>query len=285
MKKLKIIAAIVAVTFAIQSCEQADNLAPQDEVSSEVLSMIINNGFDVENQAPITFDNGYLIEGDIYVTEDQLRSMKPQNNLRLASEEQYSTNNLVSVSGSRNISLYIPVASTGRGKKTAGFSATYVAALDEAIDRYNAQNLNVTMSRVTSSGADIDFTRLGKGDERRGILGSAGFPTSSGDPYGNIKMSGVLESSYGLSVDGIATIMAHEIGHCVGFRHTDFFDRSISCGGGTSNEGDGGVGANHIPGTPTGANPSSDLSWMLACTDGGDRPFTNNDQTALGYLY
>ncbi|MEQ8576674.1 MAG: M57 family metalloprotease, partial [Fulvivirga sp.] len=69
-----------------------------------------------------------------------------------------------------------------------------------------------------------------------------------------------------------------------GFRHTDFFDRSISCGGSTANEGDGGVGANHIPGTPTGASASA-KSWMLACTDGGDRPFNNDDRTALNYLY
>ena len=115
-------------------------------------------------------------------------------------------------------------------------------------------------------------------------MGSAGFPTSSGDPYGQIKMSGILESSYGLSTAGIATIIAHEMGHCIGFRHTDYFNRSISCGGSASNEGDGGVGANHIPGTPTGATLSA-KSWMLACTDGGDRPFNNDDKTALDYLY
>jgi len=128
------------------------------------------------------------------------------------------------------------------------------------------------------------MTRLNKRDERRGVLGSAGFPTASGDPYGEIKMSGVLESSYGLSTEGIATIIAHEMDHCIGFRHTDYFDRSISCGGGTSNEGDGGVGANHIPGTPTGASAAA-KSWMLACTDGGDRPFNNDDKVALDYLY
>ena len=160
-----------------------------------------------------------------------------------------------------------------------------IAGLDLAISRYNAQNLEISFQRVTSSSnADIVMTRLNKRDERRGVLGSAGFPTASGDPYGEIKMSGVLESSYGLSTAGIATIIAHEMGHCVGFRHTDYFDRSISCGGGTSNEGDGGVGANHIPGTPTGATASA-KSWMLACTDGGDRPFNNDDRTALNYLY
>lgn len=128
------------------------------------------------------------------------------------------------------------------------------------------------------------MTRLSKSDERRGILGSAGFPTASGDPYNQIKMSGVLESKYGLSTAGIATIIAHEMGHCVGFRHTDFFDRSISCGGGTSNERASTVGAIHIPNTPTGATLAA-LSWMLACTNGGDRPFNNDDRTALNTLY
>ncbi len=97
-------------------------------------------------------------------------------------------------------------------------------------------------------------------------------------------MSGVLESSYGLSTGGIATIIGHEMGHCIGFRHTDYFDRSISCGGSADNEGASTVGAVHIPGTPTGATLSA-KSWMLACTDGSDRPFNNDDKTALDFLY
>ena len=167
----------------------------------------------------------------------------------------------------------------------SGYSPGMIAGLDLAIARYNAQNLAISFARVSNSNqADITMTRLNKRDERRGVLGSAGFPTASGDPYNNIMMSGILESSYGLSTEGIATIIAHEMGHCIGFRHTDYFNRAISCGGGTSNEGDGGVGANHIPGTPTGASASA-RSWMLACTDGGDRPFNTDDRTALNYLY
>jgi hypothetical protein len=72
------------------------------------------------------------------------------------------------------------------------------------------------------------------------------------------------------------------MGHCIGFRHTDYFDRSYSCGGAADNEGDGGVGAIHIPGTPTGA---SARSWMLACSDGTDRPFNADDKVALAYVY
>ena len=192
----------------------------------------------------------------------------------------------LSTSGSRVITIYAPEEGTStRGKKTSGYSPAMIAGLDLAIARYNSENLEISFQRVTSSSsADIVMTRLNRRDERRGVLGSAGFPTSSGDPYGEIKMSGVLESSYGLDTEGIATIIAHEMGHCIGFRHTDYFDRSISCGGSTSDEGDGGVGANHIPGTPTGASYSAQ-SWMLSCTDGSDRPFNNDDKTALDYLY
>ncbi|WP_421891468.1 M57 family metalloprotease [Marinoscillum sp.] len=268
----------LAVSMLFVSCEQqSDAVVTQDEVSESVLAALTNAGFDVTQQAPIKFDDGYLVEGDIYIPASDLASLK--EGTRLAVEEQYSTNNLVSTGGSRTITMY---ASQG-GKN--GYSAGMIAGLDLAIARYNAQNLAISFQRISSSSsADIVMTRLRKGEERQGILGSAGFPTASGDPYGEIKMSGILESSYGLSTEGIATIIAHEMGHCVGFRHTDYFDRSISCGGGTSNEGTAGVGANHIPGTPTGATASA-KSWMLACTDGGDRPFNNDDRTALNYLY
>lgn len=272
----------------LYSCA-TDDVTADNEISPEVLSMITNAGFSTEIIYPSKFDNGYLVEGDIYLTEDQLREMGSGN--RIAQVEQYSTNNLVATNGNRVITVYAPEESSGgggRGKKgggSGGYSPAMIAGLDMAIDRYNARNLTISFTRVTSAtNADIVMTRLSKAQERQGILGSAGFPTASGDPYGEIKMSGVLESSYGLSTAGIATIIAHEMGHCIGFRHTDYFNRAISCGGGNSNEGDGGVGANHIPGTPTGAT-LADKSWMLACTNGGDRPFNQDDRTALDYLY
>ena len=60
-------------------------------------------------------------------------------------------------------------------------------------------------------------------------------------------------------------------------------NRAYSCGGSPVNEGDGGVGAIHISGTPTGPDAGS---WMLACIGNGvDRPFNGNDVTALNALY
>jgi hypothetical protein len=262
------------VFFSCADSEQTN----ANPVSDATLARLVDLGFDVQNFVPIKFDQGYLVEGDIYVTDADLATMKPAG--RIPEVEQYRTTNLVSAATVRTITMYAQ-----SGTCNTCYSAGMIAGLDLAIARYNAENLNIRFQRLTSAtGANIVMTRLKKGEEAQGILGSAGFPTASGDPYNNIKMSGVLESKYGLSTAGIATIIAHEMGHCIGMRHTDYYNRAISCGGGTSNEGDGGVGAILIPGTPSTATAAA-KSWMLACTDGGDRPFNNDDKTALNYLY
>lgn len=265
---------ILGLALTISACQKDNTDLSADIVPQEVIDQLTQMGFNPDGIEVV--DEGYRIERDIIITQEFLQSAPVQHNV--PNLEQYSTNNLVSTNGNRVISIY---AREG-GKR--GYSPGMIAGLNEAIARYNAQNLEISFTRTSrKQGADITMNRLSSFDENRGVLGSAGFPTAQGDPYHEIKMSGVLESRYGLGTDGIATIIAHEMGHCIGFRHTDYFDRSISCGSG-GNEGSAGVGANHIPGTPTGASLSA-KSFMLSCTDGGNRPFNNDDRTALDYLY
>ena len=80
----------------------------------------------------------------------------------------------------------------------------------------------------------------------------------------------------------ITSVLQHEMGHCIGFRHTDYFNRALSCGGSKSNERAGTIGAILIPGTPSGFDSES---FMLACSAGTDRTFNPNDKIALNYLY
>ncbi len=273
MKKLSLFCTLLfAASTAFFSCNPSEDVTV-NQVPTDVMNNLVRLGFNVTDIAPMKFDEGYLVEGDIYLTHHDLSTLKVGT--RVPSVEQYSTNNLVTGTP-RNITVYI---------SSSSYSATYLAAVDEMNRRYNALNLGLSFTRVTSAtGATVTFSKLTKSQERQGVLGSSGFPTSSGDPYNVIKMSSILESTYGLSVNGIATIMAHEMGHCIGFRHTDYYNRAISCGGAASNEGASTVGANLIPGTPSTATLVA-KSWMLACTDGGDRPFNNDDKTALNFLY
>jgi hypothetical protein len=146
-----------------------------------------------------------------------------------------------------------------------------------AVNRYNAENLQLTFQYIgTSGGGDINISVVNTGQ----YIASAGFPTSDGKPYNSIKYAKTY-TNYSLGF--VTTVMAHEMGHCIGYRHTDYMQRQYSCGGSAVNEGASSVGAIHIPGTPTGPDPNS---WMLACLSSTtDRPFNNNDKTALNYLY
>ena len=246
--------------MALTSCKKDVN---SEEISQAVKDQITELGFSTNDVQKV--DEGYLVEGDIILTNADLAAGWPASpRLRIAEEEQYNTNNLVSTGGGRTIT----VSASGT------ISAAFSTAIDHAIARYNAQNLQLTFQRV-GSGGDINIRIVNTGQ----YIASSGFPTSGGDPYNTVKYA----KKYTNYSDGfMTTVLAHEIGHCIGFRHTDYMDRSYSCGIG-GNEGDGGVGANHIPGTPTGPDAAS---WMLACLSSTtDRPFNSNDVVALNYLY
>ena len=264
MKRLLVLSAIAAV-FSFSSCQQEEEVTTKDEVSAQTLDQIAAMGFNNQNVQRV--EGGYLVEGDIMLTDKQLASHYDQKALRVGESEQYRTNNLVSVGTSRTIRVAI----------TTSLPSSYVAALDEAIRRYNAENLRIKFQRV-SSNYEILFSKAPSGSS---YLASAGFPTN-GNPYNSVKVnSDYLGSNPGTNY--LASILAHEAGHCIGFRHTDYMDRSYSCGGSYYNEGASTVGAVLVPGTPSGPDPNS---WMLACIGSGqNRPFNANDKIALSYLY
>lgn len=269
IKTLQIFILAGAVSVGIASCKKTERSSDQSQVSKEVLANISKLGFSTDNV--IAWDGGYLVEGDILLTDANFKSPSQSPNLRIAEDEQYSTTNLVTA-----LPRVITVSVTNL---TTAFSQ----GADLAISRYNAQNLRITFQRV-ASGGNIDI--IGFNEAASGgyiTLGSAGFPTSAGNPFNQIKMNTNVQA-YGTNpdVNYVASVLTHEMGHCIGFRHTDYMNRAYSCGGKRSNEGTAGVGAVLIPGTPSSADANS---WMLACSNGGNRVFNANDIIALNYLY
>jgi hypothetical protein len=272
MKKILSLAVLAATLF---SCQKQEAPAVNEPISQDVLAAIGKAGFSTEGV--IREEGGYIVEGDIFIDDNHLRTQPQWGTHYVVETEQFRTTNLVSVSGSRTITVSIDSRMPNAYKGSSGY-------VQQAIDRYNAENLSLKFQLV-SSGGNINIVNA-----NGSYLASAGFPTASGDPFNQVKVN--TRSLNGQPAETIASVLAHEMGHCIGFRHTDYMDRSISCGGSTSNEGESTVGAIWIQDTPQTAAQvreaiaNGDRSFMLACiSSGANRPFTASDRLALNALY
>jgi hypothetical protein len=231
---------------------------PVDE-QQEIIDNLVQAGFPADDIQ--VFDGKVYTGRDGHVTLQASREMLETD----GTAEQYRTTNLMS--GQTKICL-VP---------SAAFSsnATLMNGLALARDNYNAQPLVFDFQiGGTGCNSSISITTT------TGAGGSAGFP-SGGRPYPGPVYIGTGTTSYG--VDVVEHVITHELGHCIGFRHSDYYNRAISCGSG-GNEGASTVGAILIPGTPsTAVVGGSIMNSCFRSSETGE--WSSSDKVALDYLY
>jgi Dual-action HEIGH metallo-peptidase len=218
-------------------------------------------------RADMIVDRGdhFVVEGDIVIRKNDL--MRPSLD-RVGAPggplHQWHTTNLVSQS---TMARGIRVNLSG----ISGNSA-WTTAVREAIQQWNwTWGTKIYLSEASPADITFSFGSLGAG-----TVALASFP-SGGLPGSTVTIGSAYASSYSASQK--RWVMVHEIGHTLGYRHTNWDalneeyhpDHNI-------------YGAVHISGTPTGNDASSVFRGGLSSVPSWNG-FSTNDATGNRYLF
>ncbi len=298
MKKVKMFAFLCgALTIGLISC-QKETLS--EDVSIEENEEVIINSNSTQGRTLVTDENvlnaikfldidvGVVTEGafhlpdgtveeriyignDITFTRDELQSLY---DVYSNTGRQYRTANLVT-GNNRTINI---LGYTGGSQALSSKART---ALTRAVANYNNIS-NMTLQFNLSFGTNYqaaDMVVYDNSINNSSSGGVAGFPNSNGQPNKFVQIYGIEQFSTNVNEH----VITHEIGHSVGFRHTDWFDRLSCPASSQGNEGTGSNGAIHIPGTPTGRDLTSVMQACFSTSVSGN--FNGNDVSSLRSMY
>jgi hypothetical protein len=261
---LKLGILLIGILF-FQNCSE-DNL--EDKIESTlhdpVVQELLDSGYKLDDIQEL--ENFYLVQGDLLFSKDINDYKKNKSGQGGIYARHASTNNLVSQTNVTSMTVYIDASVSVSGVDN------WTSAITNAINDFNSVSGSKVNFVITTniSTADI-IIKSDNGALPNNVIAAAGFP-SNNKPYNLILINLDFSSNITVSESSKRYNIVHELGHCIGLRHTNW---DIT--------GEGvGPGANYIPNTPS-QDPNSVMN-------GGTANYTWNgfsayDIIAINYLY
>ena len=228
---------VMIVLFLLQSCttdalEQEETILEEQEYSlptTPVIEKLIDMGYAAEEI--IAFDDFYIVDGDLRFSKDIKDFPKDTDDQRT----HYRGSSLVS-----DENITIRVFSSISEPDGIPQDTSWNLAVLEAIDDWNAtRNGCSDLFEVTASINDADIILLGPETLPGGfpsgpshIFGWVGGNPACGKPYRDV----FINTNFRYNRNEFPTqinmrnIVGHELGHAIGFRHTDGHEGSAITG-------------------------------------------------------
>nr|WP_121272882.1 M57 family metalloprotease [Pedobacter schmidteae] len=214
---------LIILSFVVSCSKVSDDHKPELTQNQELLSYIKSLGF----SESVIKDLGdeYLVDGDISFPKDMKIpssiNMRVENPLTFNSKlmttptvghsriSQAYTGHLVGETNRINIRIFIN-----------SNLANLTNEINGAIGLWNnVENSAIYFSIVSSGSYDIEIRNANISG-----YGSAYFPLN-GSAGALVRINSLSMSNGGLTSSQMKTVIAHELGHCIGFRHTDWEGR------------------------------------------------------------
>jgi hypothetical protein len=223
-------AASVLALAALGACDSPIE-APRQE-PEDLAAMVEALGF--RGDMVQDFGSYVLVEGDIRITRDELRRAQPRSADPLGPRFQYTTSNLVSNAKVNQIVVDLSGLSSQPGWQSAARDAIahWSGISDSHVKMVEGSPADITIATTCTSGNVAAF---------------ASFP-SGGNPGSTVYVNTCF--SYSTTHAQKVHNMVHELGHTIGFRHSNYVQMGESAGV---------EGANHIWGTPTSGTASGSV--------------------------
>ena len=280
MKSLHLLfATAVLIVSACTDSTSPTNLssgisAPGDDVAAAVHKLGFSTVGMIDRGDVVIVEGDVILEkaGLVSLSERAVRSVDPTQGLRPNRPRlQWVVDTLVARSNVSNIRVDLSGLASDQ---------TWVSAVRAAMNDWNSVPGTVVYF-VESAPADLSFTFADLRDPNHPeltVVAQAQFPTGTPGRVG----SQIKVNSYGPSLSPLQKEfnMVHEMGHTIGFRHTNW--QGYDCGANHYTERATDGGAHQVSGTPQ----TDASSVMNACT--GDHSwsgFSGYDEIAVSNLY
>ena len=222
-----------------------------------VVEKLLEMGYSIETI--VDLNEFYLVGGDLMFSKN-IEDYTNNN------ERQFSSTNLVSNLNVTSMTVFIDASIPTIGDDN------WRVEIGQAINDWNGiENSCINFVLSTNPSSDI-VVRSDNNTLPDRVIAAAWFP-SGGQPHDTILINLDFFGNWTVGSGQKRYNMVHELGHCIGFRHSNWQAQG---------EGEFPVGADLIPGTPaTDANSVMNGGTALFTWNG----FSNFDEVAAVFLY